>query len=559
MAKPKSQPQLSLTSAHLYDDAPGIPAEHWSRLFFEHVFSAFDDAQFADLYEEGGRYPISPSFLACLTLLQRMFGVSDRAAVENTIMRRDWRVALGITHDYDGFDASVLTRFRQRLQAHGCERTIFETTLARIEALGLLAHRRRLRVDATHLVADVARLNEAEAVQEAIRLVVVEAYECYSELRESFEFRLLYEAYAEERWIGGSHYDDERMLTLGRAGYRLLALLGERETERKAVLAALLAQCFVPLPEGDWRPRGPDDPTPDHRIHTPHDPQVERGKKGGLEWLGSKMHVVETADSPDERPNVITDVLVTAPRQEDSTVLPEIAQRARFRTPEADVLLADSGYASAANSERSTELGIDLVAPPRPNTRRAKGNLPPEAFAIDFAQQRAICPMGQASVRWAVRRKTVQIHFPPTVCNACRQRTGCTDGHTGRTVAISRHYEQLCRDRARAKTAAFWNLYQSRSAIEATFSELVHSCGLRRSPYRGEAGRTWHALVAAAALNVRRMLRWLATVARTGTGPGGFDSASSISAAVAWTCLCAAQILLQARLGSRHAHHAPIC
>jgi len=531
MAKPKSQPQLSLTSAHLHDDAPGIPPDHWSRLFFEHVYCAFDDAQFADLYEEGGRYPISPSFLSCLTLLQRMFGVSDRGAVENTIMRRDWRMALGITTDYDGFDPSVLTRFRQRLQAQGLERAIFETTLAQIDTLGLLAERRRLRVDATHLVADVARLNGAEAVQEAIRLVVVEAYERYRELRQSFEFLLLHEAYAEERWIGGSHYDDERMLTLGRAGYRLLALLGERETERVAVLTALLAQHFMQVQGEDLRLRVPDDPSPGKFIHTPHDPQVERGKKGRREWLGAKVHVVETADPAKERPNVITDVLVTAPQQEDSTVLPDIAARARFRTPEANVLLADGGYASAANSERTAALGIDLVAPPRPNTRRARGKLPPEAFAINVAQQRAICPMGHVNVRWAIRRKTVQIHFPPAVCNACPQRARCTDGHTGRTVAISRHYEQLCRDRARAKTGAFWKLYRSRSAIEATFSHLVRSCGLRRSPYRGRSGRALHAFMAAAALNVRRALRWLAKSGQPDIGPGG--EAVSPSAPVA--------------------------
>jgi hypothetical protein len=121
----------------------------------------------------------------------------------------------------------VLTRFRQRLQAAGWERTIFETVLARIEALGLLANRRRLRVDATHLVAEVARLNQAEAVQEAIRLVV-EVYEQYPELRESFAFLWLYEAYGEERWIGGSRWDEERLLRSGRAGYQLLELLGER-------------------------------------------------------------------------------------------------------------------------------------------------------------------------------------------------------------------------------------------------------------------------------------------------------------------------------------------
>jgi len=38
-----------------------------------------------------------------------------------------------------------------------------------------------------------------------------------------------------------------------------------------------------------------------------------------------------------------------------------------------------------------------------------------------------------------------------------------------------------------AQTAAFAELYKARSSVEATFSELVRRCGLRRSRYRGEA------------------------------------------------------------------------
>jgi len=41
-------------------------------------------------------------------VLQYMFRVSDRAAVDNTIMRRDWRIALGITPEYTGFAPRVL-------------------------------------------------------------------------------------------------------------------------------------------------------------------------------------------------------------------------------------------------------------------------------------------------------------------------------------------------------------------------------------------------------------------------------------------------------------------
>ena len=73
MAKPQSKPQLSLDVAAVTDDAAGLGPDHWSRHFFAHIFTAFDDGQFADMYEEGGRCPISPRLLACVTILQYLF------------------------------------------------------------------------------------------------------------------------------------------------------------------------------------------------------------------------------------------------------------------------------------------------------------------------------------------------------------------------------------------------------------------------------------------------------------------------------------------------------
>lgn len=505
MAKPKSRPQLSFDTAYSDDNAAGIPEEHWSRLFFEQIVCAFDDAQFADLYQERGRYPVSPSLLACLTILQYMFRVTDRAAVENTIMRRDWRIALGIRSDYEGFDPSVLCRFRQRLVAHGRLREIFRTVLRRLRELGLLAGRRRLRVDATHVIADVARLSRAEMIQEAIRIVVCDAYRRYPKLRQSMEFMQLYEAYGEEVWIGGGSSGEEKLTTLGQAGYRLLALCGEREVKKKDVLARILDENFIMTDEEGPKPRAPDERPGDHVV-TPHDPDVQSGRERDKKWLGDKAHFVETADV--SRPNFVTDAMVTGPRAEDSTMLSDIAQRSRFGMSEAETLIADGGYASARNSRELAGMGLELISPPRGNNRR--GKLPLTDFSIDFEQQVAVCPEGHESVVWSPRGRMIYIRFAAETCAKCPRRSECTDSKQGRTLAPSRDYEQLLRDRARAETEEFKALYRLRAPIEATISELVHCCGLRRSRYRGAPFRALHVLLSATALNVRRMLRCLA-------------------------------------------------
>jgi len=170
MGKPKSRPQLGLDSAHNSDQAAGIPPEHWSRPFFQQIHCCFDDAQFAPLYQEGGRQPISPSLLACITILQYMFKVSDRVAVDNTIMRQDRRTVVGRGADWTGFDAGVLCNFRKRPIEHGWERVIFDHVLDRLRSPGLLQGRRRVRVDASKLVANVARLSRADMIQETLRV-----------------------------------------------------------------------------------------------------------------------------------------------------------------------------------------------------------------------------------------------------------------------------------------------------------------------------------------------------------------------------------------------------
>jgi transposase len=509
MAKPKSRPQLRLDSAHNCDQAAGIPPQHWSRRFFEHIYCSFDDAQFAGLYQEGGRYPISPTLVACITILQYMFKVSDRVAVENTIMRRDWRIALGRDDDWTGLDPSVLCTFRKRLVEHGWEDMIFGHVLERLRSLGLLQRRQRVRVDATKLLANVARLSRADMIQETLRVVVCELWDSCAHLRQRPDLVRLYEDYGEELWLGRGSEGAGRLGELGRDGYLLLALLDELEQPRertvqcRELLAQVLEENFERGEDGDVRPLEGDE-RPKGRVVTPHEPDVRVGKKGGKLWHGDKVHFVETADA--ERTNFVIDVLVTEPNVPDVKMTTEIVERTRFVLPEAETMLADSGYASGTTSREARQRGVDLVSPPLGNTR-SRELFPVEAFEIDFEKQTATCPAGRTTEKWYRGGRRIQIRFRADDCADCPLRAQCTTAKNGRSLNISRDYQQLMADRARAETGEFARLYRLRGPVEATISEAVHCCGLRVSRYRGRAKRALHAILAATALNVRRMLR----------------------------------------------------
>ena len=135
---------------------------------------------------------------------------------------------------------------------------------------------------------------------------------------------------------------------------------------------------------------------------------------------------------------MLTDVVTTGPRDEDSTVLQMIVRRARSGPTESDTLMADGGYASAANSKAAALMGIDLVAPPRANTRRGKLSI--EAFAIDFGRQVAKCPQGHESVAWREMGRGIQIRFDAKICAACPRRAECRLPRRLRSRILARSY-----------------------------------------------------------------------------------------------------------------------
>jgi transposase len=78
----------------------------------------YQDADFAHLFPRRGRAAEAPWRLALVTVLQAVENLSDRQAAEMVRGRLDWKYTLSLPLDDPGFDASILTDFRQRLLNH---------------------------------------------------------------------------------------------------------------------------------------------------------------------------------------------------------------------------------------------------------------------------------------------------------------------------------------------------------------------------------------------------------------------------------------------------------
>ena len=143
----------------------------------------FPDELFADLFAGTGRRSVPPRIVAVVMVLQRLFGLSDREAVEAFEFDARWKYAAGgLDFDYPGFAHTVLVDMRARLAASERPRRIFEVSLDAARRAGLVGARRVL--DSTPLYDAVATMDTVTLVRSAIRqlLNVVEA-ELEAELR----------------------------------------------------------------------------------------------------------------------------------------------------------------------------------------------------------------------------------------------------------------------------------------------------------------------------------------------------------------------------------------
>ena len=131
----------------------------------------YADGDFAVAYGVRGAPGMSPAQLAMVTVLQFTENLTDRQAADAVRGRLDWKYALGLPLDDEGFDIdfSVLSEFRSRLVAAGLERALFELLLARLKELGLVKAGGTARTDSTHVLGRIADLNRLELAGETVR------------------------------------------------------------------------------------------------------------------------------------------------------------------------------------------------------------------------------------------------------------------------------------------------------------------------------------------------------------------------------------------------------
>jgi transposase len=495
----------------------------------------FADAGFWDLYAHQGPAGISPARLAVITLLQFREGLSDRAAADAVRGRLDWKYLLGLPLDDPGFDASVLTEFRDRLQQEGAALRLLTHLLEHARGHGLLRERGMQRTDGTHVVAAVRRLNRVQVVQETMRHVL----DVLSLVAPSWllahtapEWQ---ERYAGEfiRRLPTTEPARERLAeTIGRDGAALLAAIDDptspvllRQVEAVVILRQVWSQQYESREDGPHFRRTEELAPAAELTASPYDRDARFTARRQTNWTGYMVHLTETCE-PD-LPCLVVEVETTPATTPDAAVLEPIQTNLAQRTLLPGTQVVDGGYSTAEAVLTSQEThGITLIGPMQPDSSwqaRAGEGFDLPHFVLDWDQQVATCPQGKTSSTWRETTNqrgaaVVQIHFRHADCQPCPVREQCTKAERRSLAVYPRPiHEARVRAQQAEGTPSFRAAYRQRAGIEGTISRAVRQTGLRRSRTRGLPQVRLEHLLLGASLTFARLASWFSGERRAPT------------------------------------------
>lgn len=505
----------------------------------------YRDEDFASLYPTRGQAAEAPWRLALVSVFQYMEGLSDREAAEAVRSRIDWKYALSLELTDPGFDASVLSEFRQRIIAGSHEELLLDNLLKQLVNSGLLKMRGRQRTDSTHVLAAVQALNRYARMGETMRhclnaLATVAPLWLQSHLQPEWKDR--YAKRFDDYRLPSSESERLAMVTIiGQDGLCLLEAVYSpdapqwlRQLPAVETLRIVWLQQFYAAAPGEpvrWR-KCEDQPPTGQQIHTPYDVEACYSTKRETHWVGYKVHLTETCD-PDG-PHIITHVLTTPATVQDF----EVAQTIHDDLGAKDLLpqehLLDAGYVDAGLLTTSLDTHqVTVIGPVSEDhswQAQERTGYDLTAFHIDWEAQRVTCPQGNVSTKWSATHDQlgtpiINIRMGAVQCRHCPVRQLCTHATTAPrnlTVRPQPVHAALQSARQYQRTPDFRQRYQARAGIEGTLSQGIRTAGLRRSRYIGLAKTSLQHILTAAALNLCRITDWLADEPRAVTRTSPF-------------------------------------
>ena len=554
-------------------DLPPVPPQPWSQLIPADSFYArlanwrdvlVDDEDYAPLYKDSprGRPSIPPSMVALAMLLEYHDDCSDAEAEQRMRLDLRWKHALGLGLEDEGFDSTVLCRFRRKLLECGLERALFERLVNAAREAGLITKNAAQLIDSSHILGAAGARDTYALIRGGIRkLLRALGYKPTrrAELGERLSWYLDPDAPEKPQSIDWSDAKARatHLKEIVEDARQTLSLVEEcagmspAANEAAALLSKIVSddveEGTPPGPKRKGRPpkkekekgqlgsqkqdsSSPEDRAPrlrqgvaEDRVLSVVDPQMRVGHKSKRQgWAGYKVHMLEEPES-----ELITQVEVRPANEYDAdAALSVVEQQKESVGLLPKELLCDGAYGSADVRAELGKLGVEVVAKLRPLTDGK--HFRKDEFEIDLGANE-----GEGSVRCPARVTTTDFRmardrwyrpvklfrFPKEVCQRCELKERCLGGPNGRAknpvrqppgrqVQLHYHEEVLQKARAEQKTAeqkrALRERLKPRAKVERKISEVLRLHGLRQGRYFGQEKTELQAQMTAAMVETPR-------------------------------------------------------
>ena len=400
--------------------------------------------------EDNGRPAVDPVILAGVMLLQYMEKAPDRSAAEHIVFHLGWKYALDLELTYGGFHPTVLVYFRDRLQQKKAERVIFDRVVEFLMELGLVKKKGVQRLDSTHVVGYVKEMSRVDCVCETLRLALEALGAVLPASKRPKFWERLWTLYVQSKmdWRLSKEERESRYRQCGRDIQQLLRWLRGRSSKVEEIKAVkLLGRVFEEQFEVVGKEIYATQKQLSRTVQNPHDPDAHYSDKGKKQWVGCKVHVVESVEPeraakvkghPGE--NFITEVVTTEAALDEMAGLDKALQEeASHHGMKPKAVYPDAGYVTDRTMSEAEARGMELRGPTRPDPHRGPYNV--DAFEVDIKKQRAICPQGNRSTQWSRIRDTYmgtkyyRIEWGGQ-CDRCPVQRQCTRYKSGRRILV---------------------------------------------------------------------------------------------------------------------------
>jgi len=500
-----------------------IPPDSFYRKFKQLVTPLIQDADLDAMYcGDNGRPPISPSLLAMAVILQFYRGFSDREMETACMFDIQIKYALGLKLDERPFDHSSLGDFRQRLLETGREKEIFDKILGHLIEQGLVKKDEIQRIDATHVLADLAIPTMVTLVKKGIYEVLkplADHKEPYEDLGKEVDFSEYTKKKVNDEGPGRMDLEKRKKKLVGVVtdARKVLEHVKPFRNDKNLkepieLLKRILRENIEGDEDGNPKERGYKEKPRDILV-SPIDPDARFGAKSATKrFMGYKANITESVGN-----NIITNVKVMPGNAHDATTMVEAVEEQKGNGLVPVKLVGDAAYSQMSNREKLKANGTQVVAPLYNKNDRTKGIYPKSMFKYDSRKKLLTCPQGVTTkaAYWDERHQLHAFHFPMAKCNACAVQRKCTrDADGRRTVGISVNHEAMVAAEAYNRSMKYRKEMRWRPAVERKLAELVRYHGFRRARYRGLKKLGLQGYFTAAAVNIKRWFKLL--VSRAG-------------------------------------------